>query len=170
VVILGTIQYSVHPPTLYVAAHVNQLLPAWSMPIRSVLIVLQQSKQCLLVRTEATERDKDLMRQRFLDMSTPVALNLIAAGYMAEVFDPRTGLPTLSTAGSIGLDDVAIAQTALGYPVTNYETCPALIHPIWGNAVYPSTLLSSAPIHVLADIADRVIGLDYCTPVETGSA
>lgn len=156
-IISGAIQYSIHPPTPYIAAHLHQLLPSWTVPVRSLLVVLQQSQQCLLKRTIATEIEKDRLRQQFFELVTPIAQGLIATGYEAEVFDPKTGLPTLSPSGSLALDDVAIAHFALAYGMTNHDTCPAIIHPIWGSAVYPATLLSSAPLHVLENVASRMI-------------
>jgi hypothetical protein len=129
-----------------------------------MLVVLQQSQHCLLTRTIATELDKDRLRQQFLELATPIANGLITAGYKADVFDPRTGLPTLSPPGPLALDDVAIAHMALGYDITNRETCPAILHPRWGSAVYPSTLLSSAPIYVLEHVAFGAIDPKHLVP------
>jgi Methylmalonic aciduria and homocystinuria type D protein len=130
------------------------------VPVRSLLVVLQQSQHCLLKRTIATELDKDRLRQQFLETVTPIAQELMDAGYRVEVFDPKTGLPTLSAPGLLALDDVAVAHSALAYDTANHETCPAIIHPNWGSAVYPSTLLSSAPPAVLETVASRVMYQD----------
>jgi Methylmalonic aciduria and homocystinuria type D protein len=146
------IQYSIHPPSPYVGHHLGRLLPEWSVAAGSMLLVLQRSPCSLFQRTHQTEIYKDQLREQFLQLGLPIASELIDNGYAAEVFDPRTGQPLLSSPGTLMLDNVAIAHTALGYGTLDYGNCSILLHPTWGSAVYPSTLISSAPCSVLADL------------------
>jgi hypothetical protein len=136
-------QYSIHAPSAYVVAHQSQLLPAWSRPIASVLIALQHCPTALWDRVEASEQAKDCLRAQFLAFGQ----GLVAASHgpeeLIEIFDPRTGLPTRSPAGTLRLDDVAIAQTALGYPTVRRGGCLLLLHPRWGAQVYPSVIMAS---------------------------
>ncbi|MGF1495883.1 MAG: hypothetical protein ACFB8W_03540, partial [Elainellaceae cyanobacterium] len=72
------VQYSVHAPNAYLCDHQSQLLPGWSQPIRSLLVVLQR---CSLPLTEsgcATEASKTLLRDRFLTLGHTIAQVLTA--------------------------------------------------------------------------------------------
>jgi hypothetical protein len=137
-------QYSVHAPSQFLCTHLDRLLPAWSRPVLSVLVVLQPSSCNLVERTAIAENQKHQLRQNFLQFGSKVAAQLQHQGYLAEVFDPRSGFPLLSQPGPLRLDDVALVQACLGYQTTANSGCRVILHPIWGSSVYPSTLLSSA--------------------------
>jgi len=145
-------EYSVHAPSHFISTHQDKLLPGWSCPVASVLVVLQPCECCLLERTIAAARQKHFLRQQFLTFGYQVAAQLQQMGYQAEVFDPRTGLPLLSKPGLMLLDDVAVAQACLGYPIAHSHGCSIILHPVWGSAVYPSTLVSSAAPAVIAPL------------------
>jgi hypothetical protein len=113
--------------------------------VESVLIVLQQFPCDLGQAAEQIEMTKGWLRQQFFTLGGKIAQVLRDHAYQVEIFDPRTGLPTISQAGTSRLDDVAIAHTLLGYPVMQQGGCQILVHPQWHNRVYPATLLSSAP-------------------------
>lgn len=149
-------EYFVHAPTDFIQTHQDQLLPDWSVSVASVLIVLQSCPAALLVRTAETEQYKQQLRQQFLAFGEQVSTQLWASGYAAEMFDPATGLPMFSQAGSRRLDDVAVVRAILGYPIVLQGDCLISLHPHWGSAVYPSILVSSAPPTVLEAIAHLV--------------
>jgi len=143
------IQFSVHSPNLYLQNYWRQLLPDWATPVHSVLVVLQRCQCSLLERTEESETTKNQLRDRFLSIGRKLAPELWLSGYQVDFFDPRTGLPFLSSAGSLVLDDVAVVHATLGYALLHQGNCSVILHPQWGSAVYPSTLVSSAPLPVL---------------------
>ncbi len=138
-------QHSVHPPSAFIRSFTNQLLPSWSDSVESVLILLQPSDCDLMQQTRATEQQKQRLRRRFLAWGKSTVNYLQQMGYAADLFDPRTGFPVLSLAGSLRLDDVAVVQSCLGYPTCDRWGCLIILHPTWGSAVYPSILVSSAP-------------------------
>ena len=138
-------QYSVHDPSPFICTNLDKLLPTWSVPVRSVLIVLQPCTCNLLERTPLAEQQKFELRQKFLQFGYDVAAKLQQLGHLVDVFDPRTGLPLLSQAGPSKLDDVAVVRSCLGYPSSSSHGCSVVVHPTWGSSVYPSTLVSSAP-------------------------
>ncbi|MBM0743976.1 methylmalonic aciduria and homocystinuria type D protein [Phormidium sp. CLA17] len=148
--------YSVHPPSPFICRYANQLLPGWSCPIASVLIVLQHAGCGLVERSPITETQKHLLRDRFLQIGGAIAAQLQAQGYHADVFDPKTGLPILSQTGRF-MDDVAVVRDCLGYGTMEIDGCSILIHPEWGNSVYPAVLVSSAVPTVVERVASRVI-------------
>ncbi len=152
------IQYSVHPPNRFLAHHGHELLPDWPVPIASLLIVLQRCPLSLAMHTAATEECKQVMRSRFLQLGFAIATHLQQQDYLADVFDPATGLPLLSHSGDRRLDDVAVVRTCLGYRTVRCGECQLLEHPLWGDAVYPSVLVSSAPVQVLQASGAAMIG------------
>lgn len=157
------IQYSVHTPNKFIRTHLDQLLPNWTAPVVSVLVVLQECQLALRDKTPTTERLKQELRSRFLSLGTDIADNLHQQGYLAELFDPQTGLPITSQPGLLKLDDVAVVQASLDYPLTEQGGCAVIEHPDWGSAVYPSILISSAAIEVLAEVVSS-LSQTACVP------
>jgi len=151
-------QYSVHLPTPFIQRHCGQLLPDWSCCVGSVLITIQQPTCNLIERTYATEMQKNLLRETFLQWGGAIATQLRHLGHLAEPFDPKTGRPFFSKPGKLGLDDVAVAHACLDFPTTKVEGCSVILHPEWGSAVYPSILLSSASPEIVTDAVQSVIG------------
>ncbi len=149
--------YSVHLPSKFICRYANQLLPDWSCPIASVLIVLQQADCGLMERSLITETQKHLLRDRFLQIGGAIVTELQDHGYHADLFDPKTGLPMLSQSGR-SIDDVAVVRACLGYATMAIDGCDILLHPDWGTAVYPAVLVSSAVLTVVERVASRVIG------------
>lgn len=152
-------QCSVHAPTRFLLHHTHQLLPDWPCAIASVLIVLQRAEQPLLSVTPASRAEKNRLRSQFFDFARPLCDRLQAQGYATDFFDPKTGHPMRSASGTLWLDDVAVVCACLPYPKVKIQDCQTLHHPTWGQAVYPSILLSAAPPAVLARAA-RTVGLD----------
>jgi len=123
----------------------------------SVLIVLQQCQCVLFERTVDTEISKNQLRQQFIEFGCNITLKLREMGHLADVFDPQTGLPMISPPGQLKLDDVAVARSTLGYGVTDSDPCSMIVHPTWGGAVYPSTLVSSAQPHIVENVVRNIV-------------
>jgi hypothetical protein len=157
VILTNDIQYSAHVPTAFIRANLPLLLPSWTMPVASVLLVLQRPQVFLINHSLATEADKDRLRLQFIRLANAIANQLAIAGHQVDVFDPRTGLPMRSAPGPLPLDDVAVVHSLLGYDISDVGGCWGVIHPRWGQAVYPSTLLSSATPAQLEAIAHQVL-------------
>lgn len=148
---------SAHAPSSYIRIYGAQLLPAWSLPIASVLVVIQLCRVELIERTPENEHYKSELRDRFLTVGHQIALELQKLGHLADFFDPRSGLPILSTAGHKRLDDVAVVQSVLGYKTCDRGGCHILVHPTLGTAIYPSTLVSSAPPAAMESVVTQVL-------------
>ncbi|MEO0408983.1 MAG: methylmalonic aciduria and homocystinuria type D protein [Cyanobacteria bacterium P01_A01_bin.135] len=140
------LDWSTHPPSSYILRHWGRILPDWSGPVQSVIILLQRAPLPRWGRGAPVELAKARLRDRALALGSILAAALSQQGYQTAVFDPRTGLPLATTPGA-PLDDVAVAQYLLGYRTEPGGYCTCLLHPRWGGAVYPSTLLSTALPH-----------------------
>ena len=151
------LEFSVHLPSAFISEHWHQLLPDWWVPVLSVLIVLQHCPVTLVTKTPETEAHKHHLRDRFLHLGQQLVYQVQERGYRADLFDPRTGLPMLSAPGALALDDVAVVQAALGYPLINTGGCWLINHPTWGSAVFPSVMLASAPPEITTAVAQALI-------------
>lgn len=152
-----SIEYSVHPPTGFLNHHLGQLLPDWTEPVQSLLVILQQSTLPLLRKTKAVEQEKGRLRQQFFQFGQELADQLQSLGYTTEVFDPCNGLPTRSNPGSVHLDDLALIQAVLGHQRQRQGQCWVMRHPRWGKAVYPSVIVSTAPPNRLDQLIRQLV-------------
>jgi hypothetical protein len=138
------VQISIHPPSQYICANCERILPDWkNQPFFWVVIVLQQSHYELVEFTPEIETEKQRLREKFMRFGCDVAFNMRDRGYLTDLIDPRTGYPLLSRTGSIPHDDIAVVTALLNYPVMR-NRCRVLVHPDWGMAVYPAILISAA--------------------------
>lgn len=156
------IEYSVHLPSEFVSSNVCQLLPDWLVPVLSVLIIFQHCPVHLVEKTAETEFYKQQLRAQFVQIGRLIVLSLQHLGHQAEIFDPRTGYPILSQPGSLRLDDVAVIQNSLGYPLIQTGGCRIIEHPTWGNAVFPSVLLSSATPDITQAVVEEILAAYTC--------
>lgn len=149
------VHMSVHLPSTFIAQNLERILPDWNLPVLWVVIVLQQSQYELEESTPEVEQEKERLREKFMRFGFDFAFNLRDRGFLSNLIDPRTGYALLSRPGEIPHDDTAVVQALLGLPVIRNQCC-VLKHPIWGTAVYPSTLLTSAPPKVIKPVLKSV--------------
>jgi Methylmalonic aciduria and homocystinuria type D protein len=146
---------SVHPPSPFIANNLERVLPDWNLSVLWVIIVLQQSRYELVEIRDEVEQEKERLREKFMRFGFDVAFNLRDRNYPSNLIDPRTGYPLLSRPGEIIHDDTAVVQALLGFPLLRNE-CRVLEHPHWGKAVYPSTLLTSAPPKIIKPVLKNI--------------
>lgn len=150
------LQYSIHPAPKFIRTHLDRLLPSWSLPVLSVVVVLQLCQFAFLERTIETEIYKNEFRQQFLEFGSQIVSQLGTMGHLADMFDPRTGLPVISPPGQVRLSDVKVVGATLGYTIDRSGKCAAIVHPTWGKAVYPSTIVSSAQPDLVAETVEKL--------------
>ncbi len=130
-------------PTPFVQDNLEKMLPDWTLPTAWVIIILQKAQFSLCARSNIVEQEKQRLRERFMRFGVEVAFDLKEQGTLADLIDPRSGQPLLSHPGVLNHDDVKVVSTLLGFH-TDPGDCTCIIHPQWGDAVYPSVMLSSA--------------------------
>jgi len=139
-------------PTPFVQDNLEQMLPDWTLPTAWVVIILQKAQCCLHDDCEGVEQEKQRLRERFMRFGVEVIFDLKQQGHLADLMDPRNGQPLLSHPGVVSHDDVTVISTLLGLETTAGD-CPRIYHPQWGDAVYPSIILSSGtPQHIQVTI------------------
>lgn len=139
------VQVCLASPHQFILDHQQELLPDCNVPINNIILLLQQSAISLKEFNSEVAQEKDNLRKKFLRFGCELIFALQDQGYKSDLFDPRTGYPLFARRGMLTLDDNAVVNTLLGYPVTSYKNCSLLTHPTWGNNIYPSTIVTSAP-------------------------
>lgn len=127
----------------------QQLLPDWDIPATFLILYLQRSHLSLKEVTQEVTQAKDLLRSKFIRFGCNLIFALQDRGYKSDLFDPRSGYPLLARQGKLTLDDNAVVKALLNYSVVSYKNCFLLDHPTWGNNIYPSTIVTSAPLDAI---------------------
>lgn len=148
------IEMSVHYPSPFVAQNIERVIPDWNLSVFWVVLVLQQSRYELVESTPEVEQEKERLREKFMRFAFDVVFEWRDRGFLSNLIDPRTGYPLLSPPGEIPHDDTAAVRALLGFPAIRNRCC-VLEHPGWGTAVYPSTLLTSAPRKMIKPVLKR---------------
>ncbi|MGK7938443.1 MAG: methylmalonic aciduria and homocystinuria type D protein [Xenococcaceae cyanobacterium] len=142
------IQIYINHPSQFIKQNQSSLLPTWTVPIKSIIIVLQKSNFSLENSNHEIEKEKDYLREIFFRLGYNLVFKLRDAQYQSDLFDPRNGYPLLSRPGNITVNDTALVQDLLGFDVVKHR-CSLLIHPQWGTAIYPSTIVTSASLEII---------------------
>ena len=150
------VQICIAPPHQFVLNQRQQLLPGWNVLISYLILLLQQSSISLKESSPEVALEKDALRAKFMLFGRSLIFALQAQEYQSDLFDPRTGYPLFARPG-ITFDDNAVVKAMLKYPVISYRQCSLLIHPVWGNKVYPSTIVTSAPANILDSCLQQAI-------------
>lgn len=151
------VQMSVHRCSQFIAQNLERVFPDWVLPVTTcrVVVVLQQSRYPLADTALHIEREKDRLRERFINFGSDVVRNLRDRGFLTDLIDPRTGYPQVSRPGEIAHDDTAVIKALLDFPIVQ-NSCSVLEHPSWGSAVYPGILMSSASGQVIKNVLKKV--------------
>ena len=142
--------YIVHP-SQFIKRYQHRLLPTWTVSITYLILVLQKSNFPLDNSSQEIEREKDYLRARFLRFGCNLVFKLRDYQYQSDLFDPRSGYPLLSRPGESPLSDTTVVRDLLGFEIIK-QKCALLVHPDWGTAIYPSTIVTSAPLEVLKPV------------------
>ena len=150
----------VAPPHQFVVDCQQQLL-GWKVPISYLIVVLQQSAISLSESNAQVIAEKERLRNQFIHFGSNLIFSLQDLGYVSDLFDPRSGYPLLAKP-HLAIDDNATVKALLDYPVTEYQQCSLIRHPLWQHRVYPSTIATSAALNTietcLRDALSNTIG------------
>ena len=142
-------------PSQFIQQNQHRLLPTWTVSITHIILILQKSQFPLENSSQEIEEEKDYLRARFLRFGGNLVFQLGDAQYQSDLFDPRNGYPLLSRCGEITLSDTTVVRDLLGFEVIKQQ-CSLLIHPQWGTAIYPSTIVTSAPLEVITQFVEKI--------------
>lgn len=77
-------------------------------------------------------------------------------GHFADIIDPCSGLPVFSEHGSSVYSEVDAASQLLRYRVELAGSCSITLHPIWGDACYPASIIVAGSLSVINEVIDNV--------------
>jgi 2-methylcitrate dehydratase PrpD len=105
----------------------------------------------LLSYEPVVEREKNRLLECFDSWTRIIANYLRSKGHWADLVDPCTGYPTLGPHGSGVYSEVDAAAVLLAYRMEQVGNCSVVVHPTWGLASYPASMLTTAPIEALKE-------------------
>ncbi|KAF4316666.1 hypothetical protein BBO99_00007864 [Phytophthora kernoviae] len=120
----------------------------------SVLAVLTCQKSLMDLSQFGTDADKekDRLLETFVAFSQQVAKELSARKYWVDFIDPCSGLPMLTLSSNKVYSEVDGVELLLRYHCLSAGMCKILLHPVWGAAVYPASLFTTAPYEVVKEV------------------
>ncbi|KAE9032112.1 hypothetical protein PR003_g9681 [Phytophthora rubi] len=98
------------------------------------------------------DKEKDRLLETFVAFAQQVADALIARKYWADFIDPCSGLPMLTLSSNKVYSEVDGVELLLRYRCLSAGMCKILLHPVWGAAVYPASLFTTAPYEVVKEV------------------
>jgi Methylmalonic aciduria and homocystinuria type D protein len=129
-------------------------LPEISDPAAEILAIPtnQMALYDLVATGEAVEQEKDRLLNVFMHFSHTLCERILKAGYWADYIDPCSGLPMITLNCNKVYSEVDGMECCLNYKSYNAGFCKVLMHPRWGTAVYPATIFSIAPRHLVIQL------------------
>ena len=116
-------------------------------PLHCVVFLPPQKASVDLVNVGPhVEREKDALLEAFVAFAGRACELLGAQGHWADYIDPCSGLPMLHRSGTGVYGEVDALVTLLRYTTVNAGCCKVALHPQWGSAVYPASLMTKAPL------------------------
>jgi len=176
---VATLQYSVHrtPPSFKAELRAvfpelstwgleqkggNETLPTvlsssafGQLPLLAVP-TFQPCSRTMLTFEPEVEAEKNRLLESFDSWSRRVCVRLRSAGHWADLVDPCTGYPTLGEHGSGVYSEVDASAVLLAYRMEQVGNCSLVVHPTWGLATYPASLLTTAPMDQLLAVIEEV--------------
>lgn len=139
------IEVSVHQLSPPVVRELAVMFP--SVDVTDIIAVptCQQAKMDLVQVGPHIESEKDRLLETFIKFASKITIILKNKGYWADYIDPCSGLAVYTTETNKHYDEVSGMQAMLKYEVMNAGCCKVLLHPVWGSAVYPATIFTTAP-------------------------
>ncbi|KAG6623406.1 mitochondrial protein [Phytophthora cinnamomi] len=151
-------QVSVHACPRLMLRELKHVFPAQFQRAKggdaAVLAVLtcQKSLMDLSQYGVDADKEKDRLLETFVAFAQQVANALIARKYWADFIDPCSGLPMLTLSSNKVYSEVDGVELLLRYRCLSAGMCKILVHPVWGAAVYPASLFTTAPYEVVKEV------------------
>jgi hypothetical protein len=105
--------------------------------------------------------------RQFVEFARDICGQIQAQGYWADYIDPCSGLAAFTSNPNKVFSEVDGMQALLHYRVLNAGFCKILLHPKWGSAVYPASMFTTAPPHVVEALLKQYVA-DGVSPDAAG--
>jgi len=142
-------------PSLFIQQNWPKLLPHWSKPPQTLLLVCFRAQENLSFVNETVQREKDRLWQAFHHCAQRLHPIAQSQGILLEAICPKTGLAVQAPPQSGIFDLVYLFHDRLGFPwQRTTQGCKVVTHPRWQQAFYPALWISPQD-------SDRVTALVY---------
>ncbi|KAG7394299.1 hypothetical protein PHYBOEH_005388 [Phytophthora boehmeriae] len=148
-------QVSVHSCPRLLMRELKHVFPSqFRKDSSEVLAVLTCQKALMDLSQFGTDADKekDRLLETFVAFSQHVAKELAARNHWVDFIDPCSGLPMLTLSSNKVYSEVDGVELLLRYRCLSAGMCKILLHPVWGAAVYPASLFTTAPYEVVKEV------------------
>eukprot|EP00468_Gymnochlora_sp_CCMP2014_P008144 CAMPEP_0167759528 /NCGR_PEP_ID=MMETSP0110_2-20121227/11076_1 /TAXON_ID=629695 /ORGANISM="Gymnochlora sp., Strain CCMP2014" /LENGTH=209 /DNA_ID=CAMNT_0007645929 /DNA_START=166 /DNA_END=795 /DNA_ORIENTATION=- len=167
------IEYSVHKLHPIIRRHCKRIFPSLAKKVstskkegktslESLLCIptFQHCKCDMLEFTEIAESEKDAKLKSFYAWCQALCDELIKKGHWADYIDPCSGYPVIGDGGSSVYNEVEGMQLLLRYRHQQVGMCKVILHPRWGQRIYPASMFTTAPLTVVQE-AVKIIEKKY---------
>lgn len=153
-------EYSVHEAPKSLKRELMNVFPNAPIDLKAALWVIptfQKSSVPLLEYGDAEALEKDRLLERFFQWCTLVCRRLhdVRLDLWVDAADPASGMAWKGAAASCYSDVDGIVRL-LHYETMDIGGCRVVIHPQWRSSIYPATLFTIAPPHVIANILQAI--------------
>jgi hypothetical protein len=150
VLLASGLEYSIHTCPRALRGEISAVLRG--MDISNLLLVCtcQHAAMDLVATGDAVEVEKDELLVRFTTWARAICERLAAGGHWADYVDPCSGLLVRDRKSNVLYPEVDTMGVLLRYKVLDAGPCHILLHPRWGSACYPATMMTTAPLDALS--------------------
>eukprot|EP00850_Spirogloea_muscicola_P004193 SM000018S03558 [mRNA] locus=s18:34600:35835:+ [translate_table: standard] len=149
-------EYSVHSCPEHYKRELAAMFPGQDLGDVVIVPTCQRAAMELVRFGDEVEAEKDRLLEVFMAWAQAVHKEASSLGYFCDYIDPCSGLPMVHRGTSTVYSEVDALQFFLGYSCQNAGCCKVVLHPKWGSAVYPATLLTNAPPALLLNLIAKV--------------
>eukprot|EP01040_Poterioochromonas_malhamensis_P016258 gene16258-18416_t len=154
-----SIQLSVHSiASVSVLNELNMIFPNASFKkLNTVIISTMQPANVELAKYDVeVDQEKDRLLENFVSLGSALCDIFQSRGVFADFFDPCSGLPARTTDSNQIFSEVQAAQSLHNYQIMNAGCCKILLHPEWGSAVYPASIVVQSTADVVIPIVQHL--------------
>lgn len=151
-----SIEVSLHTLSDAVKKELQVMFPTVDVSELVAMPTCQKAQFELVNVGPEVEEEKDRLLECFMSFASFVSDSLYDLGYFCDYIDPCSGLSVRCKDTNKFFDEVSSFQSLLKYETMNAGCCKVLLHPIWGSAVYPATIITNAPKRVVEELLERI--------------
>jgi len=150
------LEFSIHKTSIPIKRELKSVIPAVNLNDEIFIIpTFQYVKVSLSHVTDLTELEKNRLLENFAGWSKLICQYLIGKGFFADFIDPCTGFPSISRQSSSVFSEVDSAAALLNYRTEQVGFCNLVLHPKWGSACYPASIVVNANIDAIIEAIEK---------------
>jgi len=136
----------------------KQIFPDADLSSKQLTIVptWQQTKNDMSGYSDDTLQEREEKGLKFVKWGEQVCEELKKRNYWADLIDPQTALPHLSSRGGTTYMETDDAVYHLGYEIVDLGCCKIVCHKKWNTMAFLATLFTTAPAEVLNQVLLQV--------------